>query len=113
MTTDNDPTAHAEIEAIRAACRHLDTFQLDDCVLYTSCEPCPMCLGAVYWARIPEIVYGCAREDAKPFGFDDEFFYREVCRCPEERTINMQQALREEALDPFRLWSESTGKIPY
>ena len=113
VVADNDPTAHAEVIAIRAACQRLDTFQLDDCELYVTCEPCPMCLCAAYWARIPALYYACTRSDAQHYGFDDERFYREMCRGPHEREIRTTQMLRDEALRVFRLWEEDPDKMPY
>src|SRR2546422_1452742 len=98
VTSCNDPTAHAEIVAIRQACQRLKTFQLDDCELYTSCEPCPMCLAAIYWARLKKIYYGNTRRDAARIQFDDEFIYREVARPIARRRIPMRQLLRPEAL---------------
>jgi tRNA(Arg) A34 adenosine deaminase TadA len=109
----NDPTAHAEVTAIRDACRTLGTFQLDGCELYTSCEPCPMCLGAIYWARPERIYYACTRTDAAEIGFDDDFIYREIVLQPENRSIPAAQCLREEALEAFRLWADKDDKQPY
>src|ERR1700761_2068275 len=85
VTSTNDPTAHAEVVAIRDACKRLKTFQLDDCDLYTSCEPCPMCLSAIYWARIPAVYYGNTRQDAAAIGFDDDFIYQQIPLPPEKR----------------------------
>jgi guanine deaminase len=113
VTSTNDPTAHAEVTAIRDACRNLGTFQLADCELYTSCEPCPMCLAAVYWARIPAVYYGNGRDDAAAIGFDDAFIYGQVALPPERRTVAMKPLLRDEALASFRLWREMAGKIRY
>src|SRR5881227_2532121 len=98
VTSSNDPTAHAEIVAIRDACRRLKTFQLDDCDLYTSCEPCPMCLSAMYWARVRSVFYGNTRRDAAKIAFDDDFIYREVALPLRKRKIRMKQLLRTEAL---------------
>ena len=109
----NDPTAHAEITAIREACARLKTFQLADCELYTSCEPCPMCLAAIYWARIPRIFYANTRQDAAAIGFDDEFIYQQVPLPPEERTIAMKLMLRDEALAGFKAWQEKPDKRMY
>jgi guanine deaminase len=113
VTSSNDPTAHAEIVAIRDACRRLKTFELDGCELYTSCEPCPMCLSAVYWARIPKIFYGNTRKDAAKIAFDDDFIYREVALPIRRRSLKMKQLLRNEALKAFREWEQKTDKIPY
>jgi len=109
----NDPTAHAEIVAIRNACRTLNHFQLDNCVIYSSCEPCPMCLGAIYWARPSRIVYACTREDAAAVGFDDEFIYREIDIPLEKRSIPAQQQEREQALEVFREWVKKEDKSVY
>lgn len=113
VTSTNDPTAHAEITAIREACRALQTFQLDDCELYTSCEPCPMCLAAIYWARIPRLFYGNTRTDAAAIGFDDEFIYQQLALAPEQRAIEMQLLLRDEAQAAFREWQVKPDKIRY
>jgi guanine deaminase len=113
VTSSNDPTAHAEIVAIRDACRRLETFQLEDCHLYTSCEPCPMCLAAIYWARIGEVFYGNTRTDAAKIGFDDDFIYREVALPIRERKIAMKELLRSEALMAFAEWDRKTDKILY
>ncbi|MGV3561190.1 nucleoside deaminase [Larkinella arboricola] len=113
VTSTNDPTAHAEIVAIRDACRTLNTFQLTGCVLYTSCEPCPMCLGAIYWARPERIVYGCLHSDAAQAGFDDHFIYQELEKPREIRRIPMQQLLRPEAWTVFEEWIAKTDKTNY
>ena len=113
VTSTNDPTAHAEIVAIRDACRHLKSFQLDDCDLYTSCEPCPMCLSAIYWARICRIFYGNTRKDAANVAFDDEFIYREVALPIRKRKIPMKQLLRKEALNAFVEWKHKVDKVLY
>ena len=113
VTSTNDPTAHAEVVAIRDACRQLKTFQLDDCELYTSCEPCPMCLSAVYWARLKRVYYGNTRKDAARIAFDDDFIYREVSLPISSRKIPMKQLLREEALAAFVEWKNKADKIPY
>jgi tRNA(Arg) A34 adenosine deaminase TadA len=104
VTSTNDPTAHAEVVAIRDACRNLDTFQLEGCTLYASCEPCPMCLGAVYWARPTRIVYGAFHSDAAQAGFDDQFIYKELDKPREQRHIPMTQLLRSEADQVFDEW---------
>jgi len=113
VTSTNDPTAHAEVVAIRAACRNLDTFQLDGCVVYTSCEPCPMCLGAIYWARPSAIYFAGTREDAAGAGFDDELFYDELEKPNELRQLKMQALLREEAQNVFETWNQKLDKIKY
>jgi tRNA(Arg) A34 adenosine deaminase TadA len=113
VTSTNDPTAHAEIVAIRDACKRLKTFQLDDCDLYTSCEPCPMCLSAIYWARFRKVFYGNTRKDAARIAFDDDFIYREVALPIRRRKIPMKQLLRSEALKAFAEWQHKADKIPY
>lgn len=110
---DNDPTAHAEIVAIRRACAVTGNFSLKGAVLYTSCEPCPMCLAAIYWARIDKVFYANTRKDAKEIGFDDEFFYREVCVDINNRQIPFVQCERESAQETFNLWAEKKDKTPY
>jgi guanine deaminase len=109
----NDPSAHAEVIAIRAACLKLKTFQLTDCEIYTSCEPCPMCMGLIYWARPKSVYYANTAADAAQIGFDDAFIYRELARANSERSIQMQQILREEALAAFDAWQKKPDKIPY
>ncbi len=109
----NDPTAHAEIVAIREACKRLNSFQLEGCVLYTSCEPCPMCLGAIYWARPERVFFACTREDAADIDFDDAFIYREMAAPVHKRRIEMQQLLRAEALEVFDLWKNKPDKTLY
>lgn len=113
VTTSNDPTAHAEVVAIRNACAVLNTFQLDDCEIYTSCEPCPMCLGAIYWARPAKLFYANSKEDATAINFDDQFIYEEMAKPIAGRKLFTQQILREEALEAFKKWSESTIKREY
>ena len=113
VTSTNDPTAHAEVTAIRDACKNLNDFQLTGCTIYTSCEPCPMCLGAIYWARPDRIVYGCTREDAAAIGFDDEFLYKEVTVPINERTIPTFQLGRAEGLKVFQAWETKENKIGY
>ena len=113
VTSTNDPTAHAEVLAIRRACEKLGTFELRDCVLYTSCEPCPMCLGAVYWARLSHIYFGNTAGEAAKIGFDDSFLYKEIQRPHSRRRIPTTQMMRDEALEGFRVWSEKPDKIPY
>jgi guanine deaminase len=113
VTSSNDPTAHAEIVAIRDACRRLKTFQLDECDLYTSCEPCPMCLSAMYWARVRSVFYGNTRRDAARIAFDDDFIYREVALPIRKRKLVMKQLLRDEALAAFVEWEKKADKIAY
>lgn len=113
VTSTNDPTAHAEIVAIREACRTLESYQLDGCDIYTSCEPCPMCLGAIYWARPRAVYYANTRDDASEIGFDDRNIYEEFLRLPELRRIPMIQILREEALSAFHEWTAKSDKVPY
>lgn len=113
VTSENDPTAHAEIEAIRKACRKLKNFYLEDCEIYTSCEPCPMCLSAIYWARISRIYYANSRKDAAGIGFQDNFLYKEILLKPENRKIPVKQFLRSEAIKIFREWNKRKNKIPY
>ncbi len=113
VTSTNDPTAHAEVIAIRAACRRLKTFSLADCELYTSCEPCPMCLAAIYWARIKKVYYANTRRDAARIAFDDALIYREVNQPITRRQIPMRQLLRSEALMVFQEWQSKTDKIRY
>src|SRR5487761_2789471 len=111
VTSTNDPTAHAEVSAIRDACKKLKTFQLEDCELYTSCEPCPMCLAAIYWARFKKVYYGNTRKDAAKIDFDDDLIYREVARPIAKRIIPMKQLLRPEALEVFKAWQNKTDKV--
>jgi tRNA(Arg) A34 adenosine deaminase TadA len=113
VTSTNDPTAHAEVSAIRDACARLGTFQLADCELYTSCEPCPMCLAAIYWARLRKVYYGNTRRDAARIEFDDEFIYREVAAPIGRRKIPMKQLLRAEALAAFSEWAAKADRIRY
>jgi guanine deaminase len=113
VTASNDPTAHAEIVAIRRACEVLKSFQLDGCEIYCSCEPCPMCLGAIYWARPDKIFFANTKDDAAKINFDDKFIYEELERPLEERKLFTRQILREEALEAFRKWSASSVKIEY
>ena len=113
VTSSQDPTAHAEVVAIRRACRSLNTFQLDGCDLYTSCEPCPMCLGAIYWARLDRVFYAGTREDAAAAGFDDHFIYKEIALAPAERQITMIPLLRHEAQRAFDAWTSHEGRIAY
>jgi guanine deaminase len=113
VTSANDPTAHAEIVAIRAACAKLGVFQLNGFDLYASCEPCPMCLGAIYWARPARVYFAGTAADASRVGFDDSLIYRELPLPPQHRSIPMVQMMREEALEAFRVWEEKPNKVPY
>jgi guanine deaminase len=113
VTIDNDPTAHAEVNAIRMASKVLNTFDLSGCVIYTSCEPCPMCLGAIYWARIDTIYYGNTRADASEIGFDDEFIYTELVLPLAKRKIKCIPFLREEAIISFEMWQNNEDKTRY
>ena len=113
VTIDNDPTAHAEVNAIRMATRLLKTFDLTGCDIDTSCEPCPMCLGAIYWARIDRIYYANDRQDAADIGFDDDFIYREIDRLPAERHKPMQILLPEEGKKAFEMWRQKADKTAY
>jgi guanine deaminase len=113
VTKKNDPTAHAEILAIRHACQKINYFHLTGCVLYSSCEPCPMCLGAIYWARLKKVYFACNRFDAAKAGFDDSFIYQEIQLKPEQRKIPMLQIQIADANKPFQVWSKSPEKIPY
>jgi len=113
VSSAHDPTAHAEIAAIREACRILNSFQLDGCEIFTSCEPCPMCLGAIYWARPERVFYGNTKHDAAEINFDDSFIYAELTKTITDRSIPMVQVLHEEALAAFKAWKEKPDKIPY
>ena len=113
VTANNDPTAHAEVSAIRAACAKVQNFKLEGCTCYTSCEPCPMCLSALYWAGVERIVYGNTKEDAKEINFDDSFIYDEIAKPYALRAIPCQNLMREEALAGFRAWSDKSDKIEY
>ena len=113
VTFSNDPTAHAEIVAIREACRKLNTFNLLGCDIYTSCEPCPMCLSAIYWSHIENIYYANTRDDAKKINFDDSLIYSEFSKKIEDRKIPIKQMLREEALKAFEIWDKKKDKIEY
>jgi guanine deaminase len=113
VTSSNDPTAHAEVVAIREACAKLETFNLDGCVIYTSCEPCPMCLSAIYWARLDHIFYGNTKADAAAIDFDDDFLYTEIPKPIDQRAIPTTQLLREETIKSFEAWVVSETKIPY
>jgi len=113
VTCLKDPTAHAEIMAIRQACQLLNDFQLTDCILYSSCEPCPMCLGAIYWARLQRVYYACSRQDAAAANFDDSFIYQEIAIAPEQRHISMLQNRVPNATQPFQSWHEKINKVLY
>ena len=113
VTIDLDPTAHAEVNTIRQACRRLGTFDLSGTTIYTSCEPCPMCLGAIYWAHISRIFYGNTRKDARDIDFADDFIYEELDRPMEQRTVPIIPLLRDEALHTFRLWQQKDDKTEY
>jgi guanine deaminase len=113
VTGTNDPTAHAEIVAIREACAKLGRFQLSDCDIYTSCEPCPMCLGGIYWGRLRSVFYGNSRDDAARAGFDDSLIYDQLELLPADRSIPMRQIIPAEALAGFRAWEGFEGKIRY
>lgn len=113
VTSSNDPTAHAEISAIRMACKKLNSCDLSECVIYTSCEPCPMCLSALYWAHIDTIYYANTKKDAADIGFDDQFIYDEIGLPMEKRKLPVRQLLRNEALRVFRHWNNSEMKIKY
>jgi len=113
VTSTNDPTAHAEVVAIRRACTRLRSFSLAGCTLYTSCEPCPMCLGAAYWARVDRLVFAASRQDAATAGFDDAFIYDQVPLGPFERSLPTAQLLREEAIAAFDAWLADPDRVPY
>jgi tRNA(Arg) A34 adenosine deaminase TadA len=113
VTLNDDPTAHAEVTTIRKACKKLQTFDLSGCEIYTSCEPCPMCLSAIYWAHIDKIYYGCTKTDAKDIGFDDSFIYDQIDLKPEKRSIPASNILRDQAIEAFRLWENKEDKTEY
>lgn len=113
VTSYNDPTAHAEVVAIRNACKKLGTFQLEGCYIYTSCEPCPMCLGAIYWARPAKLFYACTKKDAAEIGFDDDFIYQEISLDISERSIETVQLMNKEGKQVFKEWEEKDDKIEY
>ena len=113
VTAEHDPTAHAEVSAIRAACKKLGTFDLSGCEIYTSCEPCPMCLGAIYWAHIDKMYYGNDKADAKRIGFDDSFIYEEIALSPESRRLSSERILKDEAAKAFDMWMKKDDKIEY
>ena len=113
VTADKDPTAHAEVVAIRQACAKLRVFELADCEIYSSCEPCPMCLGAIYWARLARVYFGNLASDASRIGFDDSFIYRELAQVLRKRSIPMVPMMREQALAAFEVWEQKPNKIEY
>ena len=113
VTANNDPTAHAEVSAIRAACQHEKNFKLEGCTIYTSCEPCPMCLSAIYWAGISRIYYGNTKQDAEHIHFGDKFIYDEIALPYEKRSIPIEPLMRDEALEAFRRWEEKDDKVEY
>jgi len=113
VTSTNDPTAHAEVVAIREACTKLATYELQGCELFASCEPCPMCFAAIHWARISRVYFACDRHDAARAGFDDAFLYEELARPPTERRIALEPLMREQGLAAFRAWLEKSDRLPY
>lgn len=113
VTSTDDPTAHAEVVAIRRACKTLNTYQLEGCEIYSSCEPCPMCLGAIYWARPDRVYYAGTRKDAADSGFDDDFIYQEIEMLPADRKIPFVNIMRNEAIEAFKDWDESGLEIHY
>lgn len=113
VTNDNDPTAHAEVNCIRSACKKLKTFDLSGCVIYSSCEPCPMCLSAIYWARLDRLVYAATRQDAAGAGFDDEFIYKEIPLANSQRSLECNHFSLEEGCDPFEIWNSKSDKTKY
>jgi guanine deaminase len=113
VTASNDPTAHAEVSAIRAACKDLEAFNLEGCEIYSSCEPCPMCLGAIYWAHIDKIYYAANKHDAADAGFDDSFIYNELELTPEDRRLKTEVLLEKEALRVFESWKAKEDKVEY
>ncbi|MGZ5049695.1 MAG: nucleoside deaminase [Methylobacter sp.] len=113
VTTSLDPTAHAEVMAIRLACQALNDFQLHGCILYSSCEPCPMCLGAIYWARLEKVYFACSRHDAAAANFDDSFIYDEISVLPHQRRIAMLHLTLPDAAKPFEIWAEKSDKVLY
>jgi len=113
VTSTIDPTAHAEVMAIRLACKKLNDFQLQGCILYSSCEPCPMCLGAIYWARLAKVYFACSRYDAAAANFDDSFIYDEISVLPHQRRIAMLHLTLPNAMQPFDIWAEKSDKVLY
>lgn len=113
VTSTNDPTAHAEMVAIRDACKNLNSFQLDDCEIYTSCEPCPMCLSAIYWSRPKAVYYACTKEDAASIGFDDDYIYHQIYKPIEQRDLKLTKLDEKESLRVFKKWDDKVDKILY
>ena len=113
VTSTNDPTAHAEIVAIRDACKKLKSFRLDNCIIYTSSEPCPMCFGAIHWARIKKVFFACTRLDAANIEFDDDYIYQEIVKSIDQRNVDTEQLMRDEAIEAFKLWRKKRDKIKY
>lgn len=113
VTSQHDPTAHAEVSAIRTACSKLNVFDLSGCQIYTSCEPCPMCLGAIYWAHLDKLYYANTKEDAKDIGFDDAFIYKEIDLPIEKRKLPYISLLHDEAIEAFKMWNDKTDKVEY
>ncbi|MCI7661217.1 MAG: nucleoside deaminase [Bacteroidales bacterium] len=113
VTNDNDPTAHAEVNCIRSACKKLNTFDLSGCVIYSSCEPCPMCLSAIYWARLDRLVYAATRQDAAGAGFDDEFIYKEIPLANSQRSLECNHFSLEDGYAPFEIWNSKSDKTEY
>ncbi|TXF90839.1 nucleoside deaminase [Neolewinella aurantiaca] len=113
VTSTNDPTAHAEVVAIREACKKLGSHQLEDCTIYASCEPCPMCFGAIYWARPKQVYFACTKEDAAKINFDDQFIYDELEKEIDDRQINFISLLRKDAIHVFDKWAEKVDKVKY
>jgi tRNA(Arg) A34 adenosine deaminase TadA len=113
VTSSNDPTSHAEISTIRSACKNLKNFSLKGCELYTTCEPCPMCLSAIYWSRLDKVYYANTRSDALKIDFDDSLIYEELKKNIKDRKISMQQIMRNEALQAFKMWDKKTDKVKY
>ena len=113
VTSQHDPTAHAEVQAIRKACQKLQTFDLEGCDIYSSCEPCPMCLGAIYWAHLDRIYFACTKKDAADAGFDDDFIYQELDLKPADRRLNTTEMMRDEAMGIFDSWRKKTDKVEY
>ena len=113
VTSTNDPTAHAEVMVIRLACKKLNNFTLQGCILYSSCEPCPMCLGAIYWARLAKVYFACSRHDAAAANFDDSFIYNEISLLPHQRKIAMLHLNLPSAMEPFKIWSDKKDKVLY
>ena len=113
VTENHDPTAHTEVSAIRAACKKLKTYDLSGCEIFSSCEPCPMCLGAIYWAHLDKLYYGSDKMDAKDAGFDDSFIYEEIELDRHERDLPMENLMKEEALEAFKLWNAKTDRVEY